>query len=86
MKHHVTDETAVSNTSTDLRNQAAYPVQNEAAVACNAGLTKRELFAAMAMQSLISIEVWRLGRDAAMAKRAIEFADALLAALEQDHG
>jgi len=44
------------------------------------GLTKREHFAAMAMQGLLA-SAWN---DHLMAERAVHFADQLLAALEND--
>jgi hypothetical protein len=45
------------------------------------GLTKRELFAAMAMQGLCSGKY--LGEPAQEATKAVQFADALLAELER---
>lgn len=55
-------------------NQPAYPFD------CSNGLTKRELFAAMAMQGMIS-NYGALDEDNA-AKYAVSFSDALLAELE----
>lgn len=47
------------------------------------GLTKREYFAALAMQGLLSSETHYPDRQA-NAKRAVEFADALLTELEKE--
>lgn len=60
-------------------DQMAYPVQvttKIGAIAASPGLTKRELFAAMAMQGLCS----RFGTDKCVTD-ALRYADALLAAL-----
>jgi hypothetical protein len=70
-------------------NRCAFPASGNSA----SGLTKRELLAAMAMQG------WLAGCENAFseftgearcadvaAKCSVKFADALLAALEQDHG
>lgn len=64
-------------------NDAAYPVPP------HIGLTKRELFAAMAMQGLLSspIEIFDKTFDAAaatLANLAVSHADALLAALSDE--
>lgn len=51
------------------------------------GLTKRELFAAMAMQGMLADESGGEGNSygtAACATRAVNFADALLAALSDE--
>lgn len=47
------------------------------------GLTKREYFAAMAMQNIVSTELHRCESDLVV-ERAVYFADALLAALGGD--
>jgi hypothetical protein len=51
------------------------------AVVNEIGLTKRELFAAMAMQGMLS-HGWCNGNDPYTVKAAIDIADLLLAALE----
>ena len=49
------------------------------------GLTKREYFAAMAMQGMMSCGVHNNGYDGReIAKDAVEFADALIKELEKD--
>ena len=51
------------------------------------GLTKRELFAAMAMQGLASVPLQGESPDSAArsdARRAVAYADALLAALDAE--
>lgn len=45
------------------------------------GLTKREYFAAMAMQGLCANAWWNLASSATIARWSIEHADALIAAL-----
>jgi len=62
-------------TTTDP-DEPAHPVVTAHVVYAN-GLTKRELFAAMAMQVLLA----NADRDAAVAGYAVALADALLAAL-----
>jgi hypothetical protein len=83
----------MSNQSTDeYRNadQMAFPVQGAdyaGSLYPEKGLTKRELFAAMAMQGLAP--AYAQGGDFAekhVAKGAVLVADALLAALEKNHG
>jgi hypothetical protein len=80
----------VANQSTDLGSQQAYPhtlVRRDAwgnqDSAAGAGLTKRELFAAMAMQGMLACDK---PSDLGCAERALAYADALLAALDQSHG
>lgn len=49
----------------------------------HAGVTKRELFAAMAMQAYLSNPAtWEIGTREQLCKAAVEHADALLAALK----
>ena len=73
-------------------DRAAYPLQLQEGETADSikrhgvadGLTKREHFAAMAMQGFISDEAW--SRKVGMAKLAtlsVEAADALLAELEK---
>lgn len=52
------------------------------------GLTKRELFAAMAMQGLLASESenWHVGHPHAVAKNALDYADALIKALQPPPG
>lgn len=67
-----------------MGNEPAYPVDRDTVHGerYNAdGLTKRELFAAMAMQSLISERCYPI--DPNMPRYAIAAADALLAELER---
>ena len=63
-------------------NDAAYPFQVDTGQVTG-GLTKRELFAAMAMQGLLSNNTqegyWR-----EFAKRAVDAADALIAELSKE--
>ena len=49
------------------------------------GLTKREYFAAVALEGLLAQETedWRFDKPEQAAKRAVTYADALLAALEE---
>jgi hypothetical protein len=77
----------VANQSTDLGSQQAYPhtlVRRDAwgnqDSAAGAGLTKRELFAAMAMQGMLSAGTGVDENDRAAG--AVAHADALLAALK----
>lgn len=51
--------------------------------ACAPGLTKRELFAAMAMQGIRTTMTHMHSRYAEVADMAVDQADALLAALEK---
>jgi hypothetical protein len=62
-------------------DEPAFPIANSQ----NDGLTKREFFAAMAMQGIArdlldDVTNWRIEK---MAKCAVEYADALIAALER---
>lgn len=50
----------------------------------SAGLTKREHFAAMAMQGLASTVVYRIDKFDELALDAVELANALLKALESE--
>jgi hypothetical protein len=64
-------------------DEPAFPV--EASYTASPGLTKREFFAAMAMQGIArdwsnDVTNWRIEK---MAKCAVEYADALLAALKR---
>lgn len=67
-------------------SQFAFPMGDMRNVKVGGGLTKRELFAAMAMQGLCS--TFTIGRDqpelqTATADSAVKYADALLAELER---
>lgn len=72
--------------SNDQRNAPAFPCEivhsdyNRQPVT---GLTKRELFAAMAMQALIGVETWRGIAEFKLAEEARTYADALLTALQE---
>lgn len=48
------------------------------------GLTKRELFAAMAMQGMLTTLVWSESGDQRVAQDAVKLADALLKELEKE--
>lgn len=56
---------------------------DENGYACAPGLTKRELFAAMAMQGIRTTMTHMHSRYAEVADMAVDQADALLAALEK---
>lgn len=58
---------------------AAYPSSGD----CTKGLTKRELFAAMALQGLLTQSSDSQWIAKAAALNAVSYADALLTALEQ---
>lgn len=65
----------------------AFPLQRGEVLGAHDGLTKRELFAAMAMQGVLSNRVYeppRRTKIAGMAKDAVSAADALLAELAKD--
>jgi hypothetical protein len=64
-----------------IGNDAAYPLMGK--ISASAGLTKRELFAAMAMQGLLSNNTQE-GYWHEFAKRAVDAADALIEALDDD--
>ena len=63
-------------------NYSAYPLEI-ATVQYNSGLTKRELFAAMALQGLLSNNT-QDGYWHEFAKRAVDAADALIERLSAD--
>ncbi len=69
--------------SNDLESRAAYPTYQDGR--WTHGLTKRELFAAMAMQGMLADPQVRSPNfdelKTAVANQSVEFADALLAAL-----
>lgn len=67
-----------TNLSNDQRNLPAFPFVIDSG-AIEPGLTKRELFAAMAMQGLLACD--RVS-DLICATEAVAHADALLTALE----
>ncbi len=79
--------------STDLGNQAAFAtpslytaeyIERSGVIHGEPGLTKRELFAAMAMQgTLASIEDSDTWEPAGIASHAVACADALLTALKE---
>ncbi|KAF1698328.1 hypothetical protein CSC62_05310 [Pseudoxanthomonas jiangsuensis] len=74
------------STQTKAGSEPAYPVPNDANVNGQEGLTKRELFAAMAMQGLASVPAdggLRPEWIATDAQNAVAYADALLAELEK---
>ena len=68
-----------------IGNEPAYPLGEHGTALC--GLTKRELFAAMAMQGLAAVPlqggtpIYAVKSDA---KRAVEYADALIVELAKD--
>jgi vacuolar-type H+-ATPase catalytic subunit A/Vma1 len=61
-------------------NDSAFPVDS-GEMGMTEGLTKREYFAAMAMQGILSSSADR--GTSAVAKNAVEFADALMEKLNQ---
>ena len=68
----------------DQRNTAAFPSHGPLIPGDFPGLTKRELFAAMAMQGILATETAEDDFSAKdVSRRAVAFADALLTALEQ---
>lgn len=72
------------NLATQTGNSPAFPIE-ESLNDCgsiNFGLTKREYFAAMAMQGMIASEIDEASSPEGIAKMAAEHADALLKALE----
>lgn len=68
-----------------MKNESAFPRIDAPSLFTEGGLTKRELFAAMAMQSVCTLNgsVNEFGNEAFYAKRAVELADALIAELER---
>ena len=63
----------------------AMPQEWEAYVeAAPSGLTKREYFAGLAMQSILAADTDQSYSSGLIARQATEVADALLSALEQD--
>ena len=80
----------MTNQSNDLGSQSAFPVSDTHTdydmnrepyirTDISGGLTKRELFAAMAMQGMLARDSHS---DLGCAERALAYADALLAALK----
>lgn len=68
----------------DNGNESAYPLTEDSpkfGPRTWLGLTKREYFAAMAMQGLCANAWWNLASSATIARWSIEHADALIAAL-----
>jgi len=65
-----------------IANEPASPVVGDLMLVQNIGLTKRELFAAMAMESLAADYCDKMYPDQLLAARAVAVADALIAALE----
>ena len=66
-------------------NHSAFPATeyyDERPIGGSSGLTKRELFAAMALQGFIAANGQHQVRDAATA--AVEYADALIKALSKE--
>lgn len=63
-----------------IANELAYPWGNHGDRLC--GLTKRELFAAMAMQGLYANPTWADTPHQICIESAVSAADALIAALE----
>jgi len=65
-------------------NELAFPMYNELGNLHATGLTRRELFAAMAMQGITVMEHKQFGRcdPRETAKLAVDHADALIAALK----
>ncbi len=77
-----------------MKNEPAFPSEDRSGTVFHIGLTKREIFAAMAMQGFCSSFDYLRHLDAralecktslekATAKAAISYADALIAALEE---
>jgi hypothetical protein len=68
-----------------LKDQPINPVYNQANVAVvgKEGLTKREYFTGLAMQSIISREIFSSGNIEDVNKLAIRYADELLKQLEK---
>lgn len=74
----------MDNKANEQRNAPAFPCQNDNSCGdLMPGLTKRELFAAMAMQGLVASTALY---PSECAKRSVEHADALLAALDVPKG
>ena len=62
----------------------AFPCGDFRGVEPGCGLTKRELFAAMAMQGYLSnADAWQRGDEKQLANACVSNADALLAALKE---
>lgn len=65
--------------------ELAFPVMDEASIhGQHYGLTKRELFAAMAMQGLLSDTLKMGATHGDVAQESVLAADALIAALEEE--
>jgi hypothetical protein len=64
----------------------AMPVPNDASVNNDCGLTKREYFAAMVLQGFAADPNTAEDEISSVAGAAVDWADALLAALEADNG
>ena len=62
--------------------EAAFPLISSDGMLVNHGLTKREYFAGLAMQGMLSIPNTGLTCDG-ITKRAVQAADSLLKALEE---
>lgn len=70
--------------SRDNGNKPAFAHDGTYELPPQTGLTMREYFAAMAMQGILTVDF--LDRvPHVVAKEAVRYADALLAALESDH-
>lgn len=67
-----------------IGDRPAFPIVDPDGVIAAGGLTKRELFAAMAMQGFCSNSVMTETGHADMARMAVEQADALLAELAKE--
>lgn len=67
-------------------NENAFPVFGEEGrnTFCHYGLTKREYFAAQAMQGMIASNEWIADTLERVSKTAIEYADALIAELNKE--
>lgn len=63
-------------------SEPAYPVVGELMVVQNIGLTKRELYAAMAMQGFVACSPDPISSSGDLASESVKMADALIAALE----
>lgn len=60
-------------------DQPAYPIEADKVSTNSKGLTKREMFAAMAMQGMLANSFWG---EQDVAEQAIRYADKLLKQLE----
>ena len=72
----------------NIINQSAYPFSIEIDKGCTYnyyGLTKRELFAALAMQGMLGCALDRGAADDSIADKAVKIADALINELNKQN-